>query len=60
MTEERRSRVLAIKEAVCTQPEYRRSLLSVHIYEAVLEHGVREVAAFREWWQARAAVAGAG
>lgn len=52
MTEERRSYVLAVKEAVCMEPEYRKSLLSVHVYEAVLEKGVRGVEEFREWWRA--------
>jgi hypothetical protein len=51
MTEEARSYILAIKEAVCDDAEYRRTLLSVHIYDAVLHHGVRDVAAFREWWR---------
>jgi hypothetical protein len=53
MTEESRSDILAIKEAAHQWPEYRKSLLSVHIYEAVLEHGVRGVDEFREWWLAR-------
>ena len=53
MTEETRSHILAIKEAVCSQPEYRRSMLSVHIYEAVLEQGLRGVEQFREWWRAK-------
>jgi hypothetical protein len=53
MTDELRSYVLAIKEAVWGDPEYRKSLLSIHVYEAVLEHGVRGVEEFREWWRAR-------
>jgi len=53
MTEEARSHILAIKEAVCVEAEYRRSLLSVHIYEAVLEEGVTGVEAFRTWWAAK-------
>jgi len=52
MTEEKRSYVLAVKEAVCMEPEYRKSLLSVHVYEAVLERGVHGVEEFREWWRA--------
>ena len=51
MTEEARSHILAIKEAVCKEPEYRHSMLSVHVYEAVLEQGVRGVEAFRDWWR---------
>ena len=51
MTEEARSHVLAIKKAVCTEPEYRKALLSVHIYEAVLERGIQDLGEFRRWWQ---------
>ena len=50
MTEEARSHILAIKQAVWQEPEYRHSLLSVHVYEAVLEEGVTGVEAFRKWW----------
>jgi len=50
MTEARRLDILAIKEAVCTRPEYRKTMLSVHIYEAVLEQQIREIDAFLEWW----------
>ncbi len=53
MTEETRSHILAIKEVVCHESQYRKSMLSVHIYEAVLEHGVCGTDAFREWWKAR-------
>ena len=53
MTDETRSYVLAIKEAVCAEPEYRKSMLSVHVYEAVLERGVGGVEEFREWWRER-------
>ena len=53
LNEESRLHVLAIKEAVCTHPSYRNTLLSVHIYEAVLEHGVRGIDAFWAWWHAR-------
>lgn len=49
MTEEARAAILGIKEAVCRSPEYRKTLLSVHIYEAVLEHGVRGIEEFEEW-----------
>ena len=52
MTEDARVHILAIKEAICQAPEYRDTLLSVHVYEAVLEQGVRGLEAFREWWQA--------
>ncbi len=53
MTEEHRLHILAIKDAVCNRPEYRRSLLSVHIYEAVLEQGIEGLDEFMEWWPRR-------
>ena len=51
MTEESRLNILAIKEAVCSHPEYRKSMLSVHIYQAVLERRIKGVDAFLDWWQ---------
>ena len=51
MTEEKRASVLAIKRALCYGPEYRRTVLSIHIYRAVLEHGVGDLPAFRTWWE---------
>ncbi len=48
-----RYEILVIKEAVCLLPEYRNSLLSVHIYEAVLEKGLRGVKEFMMWWKER-------
>jgi len=51
LTDDARSYILAIKEAVCRDPEYRKTMLSVHIYEAVLERGIRDVEAFRAWWE---------
>ena len=59
MTEEARSHILAIKEAVCKEPDYRHSMLSAHVYEAVLEEGVRGVEEFREWWKVRCGEGGA-
>jgi hypothetical protein len=55
LTDETRSHILALKEAVCHDPEYRKTLLSVHIYEAVLEHEITDLLAFREWWAQRTA-----
>ena len=48
-----RSHILAIKETVCRLPEYRRTILSVHIYEAVLDCGVRGIDDFNRWWRTR-------
>jgi hypothetical protein len=53
MTEHHRLHILAIKDAVWDRPEYRRSLLSVHIYEAVIEQGIAGVDEFMAWWQRR-------
>jgi hypothetical protein len=51
LNDENRFRILAIKEAVCGLPEYRSSMLSVHIYEAVLENNVRSPEEFLGWWR---------
>jgi hypothetical protein len=53
LNEDTRYYILEIKEAVCRLPEYRDSLLSVHVYEAVLEHGIRGIDKFWEWWQGK-------
>ncbi len=53
LSDEARARILAIKEAVCALPEYRREILAVHIYEAVLDGGVRGIDEFRRWCCAR-------
>ena len=53
MTEDHRLHVLAIKDAVCRLPEYRRTLISVHIYEAVLEQGIAGLDEFMDWWRQR-------
>ena len=41
MTEDARSCILALKEALCREPKYGRSLAAMHIYEAVLGRGRR-------------------
>lgn len=53
MNQESRLNILAIKDAVCSRPEYRKTLLSVHIYEAVLEHNIKSVEDFLSWWKGR-------
>ncbi len=53
MTEKKRLHILAIKEAICQLPEYRRSLLSVHIYEAVIDCGIAAEDDFMAWWRRR-------
>jgi hypothetical protein len=46
-----RYEILVIKEAVCMLPEYKESLLSTHIYEAVLENNIRGIDDFWHWWR---------
>jgi hypothetical protein len=55
LNDETRYHILEIKEAVCMLPEYLDSHLSVYIYEAVLENGIKGIDAFWEWWQRREA-----
>ena len=51
LTEEKRAEIIAIKQALCKAPEYRKTLLSVHIYQAVLEDNIRGLDAFMTWWR---------
>lgn len=51
LNDDTRYDILVIKEAVCMLPEYKESLLSTHIYEAVLEHGIKGIDNFWEWWK---------
>jgi len=60
MNEDARLRIIAIKEAVYSLPEYRHTMLSVHVYDAVLDDGVEDVDRFLEWWRARCGSAGEG
>ena len=53
LSDDTRARILAIKEAICSLPEYRKTLLSVHVYEAVLDADVRGIEEFHRWWQGR-------
>lgn len=41
LTDEARLAILRLKHMWCREPEYRKSVLSVDIYDAVLNHGVR-------------------
>ena len=53
LTDEKRYHILKIKDAVWNLPEYRQTLLSVHIYEAVLKCNIRTLEEFRKWWKAK-------
>jgi len=50
LDDDKRYDILVIKEAVCMLPEYKDSLLSIYIYEAVLEAGVHGIDEFWLWW----------
>ncbi len=53
MTEEARSCILALKEVLCREPEYGRSLSAMHIYEAVLGRGNTDLSELRAWLRGR-------
>ena len=53
LTEEARAELLALKEVLWQDPRYRRTLLSIHVYEGVLEHGVRGRDDFLAWWEGK-------
>jgi hypothetical protein len=49
LTEEKRFYILEIKDAICHTLEYRRTIHSVDIYEAVLDCDINTLEDFREW-----------
>ena len=53
LTPETRHAILRIKDAWYQDPEYRRTILSVDIYDAVLDHGIRTPAAFADYLRER-------
>lgn len=53
LDDETRSYILAIKEACCRDPRYRKTLLSVHIYEAVLEQDIHDMDSFFHWFRTK-------
>lgn len=53
LTDETRLAILRIKDAWWNRPAYRDTVLSVDIYEAVLDHGVRTPEEFDAWLRAR-------
>ena len=53
LTDDKRYNILAIKEVLWNLPEYRNALLSVHIYEAVLEYDIHDIDEFWDWWKKR-------
>lgn len=53
LTDETRLAILWIKDAWYARPSYRDTVLSVDIYDAVLDHGVRTPAAFAAYLRER-------
>ncbi|MEN6644916.1 MAG: hypothetical protein ABFE08_20955 [Armatimonadia bacterium] len=51
LTDEARSYILAIKQAIWQDPNYGKTLISVHVYEAVMEQGIRDLDSFYKWWR---------
>jgi hypothetical protein len=51
LTDEMRFHILEIKNAVWSSTEYGKSLLSVHIYEAVLDWNIYGIEEFQDWWK---------
>lgn len=44
-----RAIILAIKEQAASWPEYRKSITSIDIYNAVLDHGVLNITGFKQY-----------
>jgi hypothetical protein len=53
LTPEIRTTILAIKSAWASRPEYGKSVMSVDIYRAVLDDGVRTLEKFDAWLGAK-------
>lgn len=51
LNEETRFTILSIKDKFRDMPELRRTYLSAHVYEAVLEHEIADIKEFWEWWK---------
>lgn len=53
LTAPARLAILSIKDEVCRLPEYRKTITSQHVYDAVLEGGARSLADFRRLLESR-------
>jgi hypothetical protein len=49
LKEEHRVPILQIKQAVYTNPQYRKQIFSVDIYKAVIEKGVKNIEGFKQY-----------
>lgn len=53
LTPQTREAIIRVKSEICWRPGYRTEFCSTEIYNAVLNHGVRTVAAWDEWFGQR-------
>lgn len=51
LNDETRYTILSIKDKLRDFSELRRTYLSSRVYEAVLEHGIRNLEEFKVWWE---------
>jgi len=51
--EDKRRKILVIKDRVCKSPEHRRTIFSVDVYRAVIEDSVDSIGGFSEWLRAK-------
>lgn len=51
LTEENKKMILKIKNQIASNPQYRKQIFSMDIYEAVLEYGVKNLEEFRQYLQ---------
>lgn len=56
LTEENRQAILAIKTVLHRRSDYGSRITSADIYTAVLENGIRDIAAFDQWLRKRVVV----
>ena len=50
LTPSTREAILSIKYELCKRPDYRQSIKSADIYQAVLDGGVRNISEWEAWW----------
>ena len=51
LTPERKLSILEIKYFMATNPKYHRTIFSVDVYDAVLDHGVKDLEGFQKYLQ---------
>lgn len=51
ITDENRKIILSIKNTIALNPKYRKEIFSVHIYNAVIEKGIKNLEGFKTYLQ---------